>query len=146
MNKVYLSATVNEDGTLTIPAFAVRGLGYEPGDEVNMTLPVQQCICDCEDNELFLSRCCGEAECSGYTCDGDELNIPPQILCEAGIPVGANVTVLSADGALVIIAAEDELEDLPLELRCFLSELGISILSMFQAPGIFHTWKDEQNV
>ena len=30
MNKFRMSATVNEDGTLTIPAFAVRGLGYEP--------------------------------------------------------------------------------------------------------------------
>ncbi|MDL2293787.1 hypothetical protein LJC60_04065 [Ruminococcaceae bacterium OttesenSCG-928-D13] len=146
MNKVYLSAEVSEDGSLTIPAFAARGLGYEPGETVHMTLPVQSCICDCDDNELFLSRCCGESECSGYRSDDDELNIPPSLLCEAGIPVGTNVSVLAADGALVLIAAEDTLEDLPLELRCFLSELGINTHSLYQAPGIFHHWKDEQNV
>ncbi len=144
MNKVYLSATVNEDGSLTIPAFAVRGLGYEPEEEVSLTLPVHPCLCDCEDNELFLARCCGEAECSGYTSNGGELNLPPQLLCEAGISTGTDVTILSADGALLIIAAENELEDLPLELRCFLEELGISTLS-FQRVGLFQHGKDKRN-
>lgn len=145
MNKVYLNATVSEDGSLTLPAFAVRGLGYEPEEDVNLTLPVHHCLCDCEDNELFLSRCCGEAECSGYRSDSDELNIPAQLMCEAAIPTGTDITVLAADGALLIIAAENELEDLPLELSCFLGELGISTLSLQRAPGIFHKWKDERN-
>lgn len=143
MNKVYLSATVNEDGSLTIPAFAVRGLGYKPEEEINLTLPVKHCLCDCEENELFLSRCCGESECGGYRSDGDELNIPARLLCEAAIPTGSNISVLAAKGALLVIAAEDELEDLPLELSCFLGELGISPLSMFQMPGIFQCWRKE---
>ena len=144
MNKVYLSATVNDDGSLTIPSFAARGLGYEPGDEVNLTLPVFQCLCKCEDSELFISRCCGEAECSGYTSDGDDLNIPSSLLCESAIPVCSDISVLAADGALLIIAAKDELEDLPLELRCFLDELGISTNSLARATGLFHRWKCEE--
>ena len=137
MSKVYLSATVDSDGALTIPAFAVRGLGYEPGDEVNLTLPVTQAICDCDDNELFLSRCCAEAECGGYTNDGDELNIPARLLCDAMIPAGSEISVLSADGALLIIAAEEPLDELPLELTCFLAELGITTHSLRQGLGSF---------
>ena len=137
MSKVYLSATVNSDGTLTIPAFAVRGLGYEPGDQVNMTLPVTPTICECDDNELFLSRCCSESECSGYTSDGEELNIPASLLCEAMIPAGSDISVLTADGVLMIIAAEDALDELPLELTCFLAELGITTLTL-QKPGLIN--------
>ena len=140
MNKVYLSASVNDDGTITIPAFAVRGLGYEPEDNVNLALPVTQTLCDCKDNELFLSRCCGEPECSGYTSDSDELNIPTKLLCEAAIPTGSGISVLAADGALLVIATEKSLEDLPLELTCFLGELGISINSLRRSPGIYHRW------
>ena len=130
MNRVYIGGTVNDDGSLTIPAFAVRGLGYEPEDEINLTMPVQQCICDCEESELFLSRCCGEAECSGYTSDDDELNIPANLLCEAALPAGIDISVLAADGVLLIVAAKDELEDLPQELQCFLHELGVYPVSM----------------
>ena len=140
MSKVYISATVNSDGTITIPVFAARGLGYEPGDEVNMTLPVEQTICDCDDNELFLSRCCSEAECSGYTSDGDELNIPARLLCDAMIPAGSEISVLSADGALLIIAAEEPLDELPLELTCFLAELGITTHSLHRGLGSFYSY------
>ena len=140
MNKVYLSAAVNEDGTLTIPDFAVRGLGYEPGDQVNLTLPVTEGLCVCEDGELLFSRCCGEAECAGYTSDGDELNIPARYLCEAALPVGSDVSVLTADGALLIIATQQSLEDLPREVSGFLDELGISTLSLNRAPGLFYRW------
>ena len=145
MSKVYFGATVNENGTLTIPAFAVRGLGYVPGDDVNLTLPATPCLCDCEDNELFLSRCCAEAACSGYTSDSDELNIPARMLCEVSIPTGTNVSVLTADGALLIIAAEESLEDLPLELTCLLGELGISTFSLVQAPGFYHCWRNDDD-
>ena len=141
MNKIYLSAAVNDDGTITIPDFAARGLGYEPGDNVNLALPVTQTLCDCSDNELFLSRCCGEPECSGYTSDGEELNIPARLLCEAAIPTGSDISVLAADGVLLVIATEKSLEDLPLELSCFLGELGISTLSLHRTSGIFHRWR-----
>jgi hypothetical protein len=125
MSKVYLSMKINDDGSLTIPAFAARGLGYEPGEEINLTLPVRHCLCDCEDNELFLSRCCGDAECGGYTSDGDELNIPARLLCEAGIPAGSGVSVLSAEGMLIIAAGGDGMQsDLTDELGCFMAELG----------------------
>ena len=34
MSKVHFSVTVKPDGSLTLPAFAVRGLGLAAGDEV----------------------------------------------------------------------------------------------------------------
>ena len=126
MNKIYLNGTVSEDGTLTIPAFAVRGLGYEPEDNVNLTLPVNQCLCDCTESEVFISRCCGDADCGGYTSDGDELNIPQSLLCEAAIPNCSDISIITANGLLLIISATDELEDLTQEMSCFLGELGIN--------------------
>jgi len=135
MSKVYISAAVGANGALTIPSFAVRGLGYGPGQEVNMTLPVKQTICDCNESELFLSRCCAESECSGYTSDGIDLNIPAKLLCDAMIPAGSDISVLSADGALLVIAAEAPLDELPLELKCFLSELGITTHSLRRGLG-----------
>ena len=131
MNKIRMSAAVNKDGTLTIPAFATRGLGYEPGDEINLTIPTNQYICDCPENELFLGRVCGEESCSGYTSDSDELNIPARLLADASIPMGQDIAVLVAEGALLIVATQELLEDLPVELCCLLNELGISPLTIF---------------
>ena len=82
------------------------------------------------------------------------LNWPPQTPAFEDEPVLAAtvseieadlyISVLTADGALLIIAAKDELEDLPLELRCFLDELGISTNSLARATGLFHRWKCEE--
>lgn len=131
MNKIYFSTTVNLDGTITIPAFAVRGMGYGPCTDVNVTLPTNQCLCECEDSELFISRCCGEAACMGYTSSGEDLNIPAQLLSDANISIGGDVSILVADGALVLVAAEDECDDdLPVELCALLNELGVSPLSV----------------
>lgn len=131
MNKIRMNAAVNEDGSLTIPAFAVRGLGYEPEEEVSLTIPTNQYICDCPENELFVGRVCGESACSGYTSDSDDLNIPARLLADASIPMGEDVSVLVAEGALLIVATEKVLEDLPVELCCLLNELGISPLTIF---------------
>lgn len=140
MNKINMNAKVNEDGTLTIPAFAARGLGYEPGDQVDITIPTNQYICDCPENELFIGRVCGDASCSGYTSDSDDLNIPARLLADASIPMGEDITVLVAEGALLIVAAEELLEELPTELCCLLNELGISPLMVFSGrrEGIVH--------
>lgn len=136
-NNVYVTATVNDDGTMSIPAFAVRGLGYTPGEQVNAAIPVRQCICECEDNELFISRCCPEAECAGYRSDGDDLNIPARLLCDANIAAGTDIAILAAEGALVLMAVEDALEDLPVELCCLLNELGISPMAVIRSGRAF---------
>ncbi len=127
MDKVYLSATVNKDGTLTIPAYAVRGLGFLPGRQVDLALPAELCDCACGGSELHLQRMCGQAEDFGgdYTTEGCAINLPEEMLERAGIPLGSDISVLSADGMLLIAVSGDGMqEDLTDELTCFMEELG----------------------
>lgn len=127
MNKVYFLLVTNEDGSLTIPAFAARGLGLFPGDAVTVECPAGPAACDaeCDESNLFLGRCCSAAECGGYTCDGSELNVPAKMLADAGIACGADLSVFAGDKALVMVAGADELEDLAVEIGELLAELGI---------------------
>ena len=85
----------------------MRGMGYEPGEEVPITTPANQYICDCDANRLLVTRTCDDAECTGYTSSGMELNLPAALLSEASIPVGEEVAVLAADGALIIVPSTE---------------------------------------
>ena len=106
MSKIHTTVRVGVDGSLTLPAFFMRGMGYEPGEEVPITTPANQYIC------------------------GMELNLPAALLSEASIPVGEEVAVLAADGALIIVPSTEELRELSVELCCLLNELGISPLTI----------------
>lgn len=79
-----------------------------------------------------MTRTCDDAECTGYTSSGMELNLPAALLSEASIPVGEEVAVLAADGALIIVPSTEELRELSVELCCLLNELGISPLTIPQ--------------
>ena len=83
MSKVHTAVKVREDGSLVLPAFIMRGMGYDPGEEVPITTPTDQYICDCDANSLFVSRACGDAGCAGYTSEGPDLNLPAGMLAEA---------------------------------------------------------------
>ena len=37
MSKIHTTVRVGVDGSLTLPAFFMRGMGYEPGEEVPIT-------------------------------------------------------------------------------------------------------------
>ena len=76
MSKIHTTVRVGVDGSLTLPAFFMRGMGYEPGEEVPITTPANQYICDCDANRLLVTRTCDDAECTGYTSSGMELNLP----------------------------------------------------------------------
>lgn len=130
MSKIHTTVRVGVDGSLTLPAFFMRGMGYEPGEEVPITTPANQYICDCDANSLLVTRTCEDAECTGYTSSGMELNLPAALLSEASIPVGEEVAVLAADGALIIVPSTEELRELSVELCCLLNELGISPLTI----------------
>lgn len=86
MSKIHTTVRVGVDGSLTLPAFFMRGMGYEPGEEVPITTPANQYICDCDANRLLVTRTCDDAECTGYTSSGMELNLPAALLSEASIP------------------------------------------------------------
>lgn len=137
MSKVHTSVKIRKDGSLVLPAFVMRGMGYAPGEEVPITTPADQYICDCDANSLLVSRVCGDAGCAGYTSEEPELNLPADLLAEASIPVGEEIIVLAADGALIIATAPEEIKELPLEFCCLLNELGISPLSV-RLP---HKWR-----
>ena len=77
MSKIHTTVRVGVDGSLTLPAFFMRGMGYEPGEEVPITTPANQYICDCDANRLLVTRTCDDAECTGYTSSGMELNLSP---------------------------------------------------------------------
>ena len=89
MSKIHTTVRVGVDGSLTLPAFFMRGMGYEPGEEVPITTPANQYICDCDANSLLVSRVCGDAGCAGYTSEEPELNLPADLLAEASIPVSS---------------------------------------------------------
>jgi hypothetical protein len=128
MCKAYLSAVVNGDGSLTIPAFAVRGMGYAPGDEVGLAIPTETCAAACGGSGLLIRRVCGSFQGggNGYTTEGDEINLPEKLLTGCGVPLGSEISVLSADGMLIIaVTGDDERQcDLTDELGCFMEELG----------------------
>lgn len=125
MSNVYLSATVNPDGSLTVPAFAVRGLGYQPGGEVHLALPTEMCDHACEDSELLIRRVCDEYSGEGYATEGSGINIPLERLNGADIPAGNEISVLSCSGMLIIAAVSNGLQrDFTDELGCFMAELG----------------------
>lgn len=127
MENVYFDMCVSGDGSASIPAFAVRGLGYRPGDTVTLAVPVDQPDCDteCGSDELLLSRACGEIFCAGYSSDGADVNIPARLFVKAGIPFGTKVQVMAGDNALVLVAGTRDCEDLACEIDCLLGELGI---------------------
>jgi hypothetical protein len=125
MSNVYLSAVVNSNGSLTIPAFAARGLGYQPGNEVQLALPTEMCSHCCNDSELLIRRVCDDYSGEGYSIDGMEINIPFKQLNDAKIPMGSEISVLSSEGMLIIAVASGGLQrDLTDELGCFMAELG----------------------
>jgi len=125
MNYVHLTATVDKDGSLTIPAFAVRGLGYKPCTTISLALPTETCSADCADSELLIRKVCDNYKGEGYTTEGEEVNIPLELLQVADICAGGKISVLTSDGMLIIAATSDERQrDLTDELGCFMSELG----------------------
>jgi antitoxin component of MazEF toxin-antitoxin module len=64
-------------------------------------------------------------EITKYSSLGTELNIPAALLIGAGLDAGAELSVLSADGMLIIAATEPEHQrELTDELSCFMEELG----------------------
>lgn len=127
MSKVYFSATVNENGELVVPAFAIRGMGFKPKDEVAISVPVEQPTCgiECGCNELFIGRCCGKSDCCGYTSDGEDVNIPARMLARAGLPVGTDVQLMTSENALVLVAGSGIHTGLADEIEATLEELGI---------------------
>ena len=44
MSKVHTSVKIRKDGSLVLPAFVMRGMGYAPGEEVPITTPDRKSV------------------------------------------------------------------------------------------------------
>ena len=62
-------------------------------------------------------------EITSYSSFGVELNIPAELLIEANLELGTEMSVFIADGMLLIAATDAEFS-LTGELGCFMDELG----------------------
>jgi hypothetical protein len=65
-----------------------------------------------------------QMEIKTYSTDSGELNIASELLINAGVTTGSDISVLVADGALIIVAAEDIQREITDELACFMEEIG----------------------
>jgi hypothetical protein len=126
MKNVHFESTVRKDGSFTVPAFFVRGLGYLPGEKVTLSVPVDSCGYGCDESVLALDRVCNDEDCEqSYTTEGGDINIPIAVFEDAGLPLGGDISVLVSDGMFVIAAAEKEHQaDLTDALSCLMEELG----------------------
>ena len=125
MTNAYITVTVNDNGTLSIPAFAVRGLGYQPGAAVSLALPTEICSAECEASALLIRRVCDDYSGEGYTTENNMINLPLELLEAADIETGSAISVLSSDGMMIIAVTSGDIQrDLTDELGCFMAELG----------------------
>jgi len=124
-------AVVDTHGLLTLPAIPA---GLTPGDQVNVVLASHG-----EESSplLFLTETGIEIAVPLYALadedalDADEkpddeegLNLPADLLEDAGISADSDLEIICGDGAIVILAS-DILNHLPEELTGLFQELGI---------------------
>ncbi len=124
-------AVVDTHGLLILPAIPA---GLTPGDQVNVILASQ----GEESAPLLLLTQTGievalplralteaDAPNEDEEDDGEEgLNLPRELLQDAGISADSDLEIICGDGAIVILAS-DILNRLPEELTEFFQELGI---------------------
>jgi hypothetical protein len=70
-------------------------------------------------------------EIKTYSTDSGELNIASELLISAGVTLGSDISVLVADGALIIVAAEDIQREITDEIGCFMEEIGCDPEAIF---------------
>ncbi|HCR83486.1 MAG TPA: hypothetical protein DIW07_08735 [Lachnospiraceae bacterium] len=122
-------AVVDTQGFLTLPAIPA---GLTPGDQVNVILASQA-----EESAPLLLLTQSGIEVAVPLCalsdapededeadDEDGLNLPTELLEDAGIPADSALEIICGDGAIVIFAS-DILNQLPEEVTGLFQELGI---------------------
>ncbi|WP_143321170.1 hypothetical protein [Clostridium sp. HBUAS56010] len=124
-------AVVDTHGFLTLPAIPA---GLTPGEQVDVVLASQG-----EESAplLFLTQTGIEVAMPLYALadadaldadeepdDEDGLNLPVELLEDAGISADSDLEIICGDGAIVILAS-DILYQLPEELTGLFQELGV---------------------
>lgn len=124
-------AVVDTHGLLILPAIPA---GLTPGDQVNVILASQGeesaplLLLTQTGIEVALPLCAlteSDAPEEDEEADDEEgLNLPGELLQDAGISADSDLEIICGDGAIVILAS-DILNRLPEELTEFFQELGI---------------------
>ncbi|MHB1406044.1 MAG: hypothetical protein ACYCV0_10705 [Desulfitobacteriaceae bacterium] len=136
MKIVKMKSDVDKNGQIVLPAEAVGNAGLKPGDEICITIMVQEEVnqhcplvfITSEGVEiavpLFGLQKDDEKFSPDYELPEDELHIPHELLESANIPLDSDLDVISAEGAIVIVPS-DIINRLPDELRGLFEDLGI---------------------
>lgn len=121
--------SVDKHGRITLQTGVLDAAGLKPGDEVNVTLAVDN---DADENtcpQIVLTPIAPEAD--EPLCDCEEngveisLTLPDLLLEAAEISEASTLEIVCAPGAIVILEA-DILDNLPDELQELFATLGIN--------------------
>jgi len=126
MKMIEMRTCVDKDGRLIIPEKTVEEAGFNPGDEVyvslvdakeethpcliNLTTEPSDTVVHPDDDDEFAPE--------------DELYILGEMLEIVGIPEDSDLNIIYTDGAIVIMEA-DILDNLPDELRELFANIGV---------------------
>lgn len=118
MKMVQIESKIGADGQLVLPAFLLRGMGLDPGDNVRLAYTSADPAGDNNTYKKFMLM-------PDKTYVDFDLTVPHDLLDEAEIPEDSDLEVFCTKGA-VIVTAGDILDSLPDDLRELFSDLGIS--------------------
>ena len=121
--------SVDKHGRIILQTGALDAAGLKPGDEVNVTLAVDEEAAENTCPQLVLTPNASEADEPLCDCKKDDVEISltlPDLLLEAAeISDASALEIVCAPGAIVILEA-DILDNLPDELYELFATLGIN--------------------
>lgn len=128
MKMIEMRTCVDKDGRLVIPEKTVEEAGFNPGDEVYVSLaaakeethPCLRHLITTEPLDTVV-----HSDDDDEFAPEDELCIPGEMLEAAGIPRDSDLNIIYTDGTIVIMEA-DILDNLPDELRELFANIGVN--------------------
>lgn len=127
MKMIKMHTCVDKDGRLVISEKIVEEAGFNPGDEVYVSLaaakdethPCPRHLSTTEPSDIIV-----HPDDEDEFAPEDGLHIPDVLLEAAGIPEDSDLNIIYTDGAIVITEA-DILDNLPDELRDLFANIGV---------------------
>jgi bifunctional DNA-binding transcriptional regulator/antitoxin component of YhaV-PrlF toxin-antitoxin module len=123
MKMIEIQSAVDQQGQLTIPAQLLRDMEIVSGDMVKLAYISDSTGTLSNTFKKFILTPNGIAALEDD--EEDELTLPHELLEAAQIPLGSDLEVVCAKGAVVIMEA-DLLDSLPDELRELFDDLGVN--------------------
>lgn len=128
MKLIEMRTFVDKQGNIILPGELLSAAGLKPGDELCVTLAVEQEETKNLCPQLVITPQGVEVtvQLTGWREDDEEgdLTLPNDLMEAADIPEGRDLEIVCMAGAIVIMES-DVLDNLPDELRELFGELGI---------------------